>query len=337
MRIGVTGAAGYIGSRLVGRLQRAGHEVVSFDRERPRAAAGAAFVRCDLTDAAAYEGALAGLDLLCHLAAAKGDWGISDDEYRRDNVAATEALLGAALRAGVRNWIFYSTVSVLGPSDVAIDERAPRRPVNPYGATKAECEALFERHAREVPDARVLVIRPSVVFGPGNPDNTNIHRLVDAIHHDRFVMIGRGREVKTTSFIDNLLDAHEFLMARDARLRPSGVEVFHYVDEPGETTAALVARIYGLLGRRRPRLRLPLALAAPLALAGDAAAGLFRVDLPITSARVRKFCTATNFDARAIRREGFVQRVGNEEALRQTVEWYLEDLRQATSRDTSTT
>lgn len=335
MRIAVTGAAGYIGSRLVERLVRAGHEVLAIDREAPRAGPGVTALQSDLADAAAYAGALAACELICHLAAAKGDWGISDAEYRRDNVTATAALIGAARRAGVRNWIFYSTVSVLGPSDAPLDERAPRRPVNPYGATKAECEELFERYLREEPAARVLVIRPSVVFGPGNPDNTNIHRLMDAIHRGRFVMIGRGREVKTTSFIDNLLDAHEFLAARDARLQPAaGLEVFHYVDAPGETTAELVARLYALLGKDGRRLRLPLAVAAPLALAGDAAASLLKVDLPITSARVRKFCTATNFDAGAIRREGYVQRVANEEALRRTVAWYLG---QPTSRATSTT
>jgi nucleoside-diphosphate-sugar epimerase len=334
MRVGVTGAAGYIGSRLVERLQRAGHVVLALDRATPVAAPGVAWLRCDLTDAPAYESALAGLDILCHLAAAKGDWGISDDEYRRDNGVATETLLGCAHRAGVRRWIFYSTVSVLGPSDVALDERAPRRPANPYGASKAECEALLERYAAATPDARILVIRPSVVFGPGNPDNTNIFRLIDAIERNRFVMIGRGREVKTTSFIDNLLAAHEFLMERE-RLRPAtGVEVFHYVDEPGERTADLVAQIDAMLGRKPRRFRLPLALAAPLALAGDVAASLFKVDLPITSARVRKFCTATNFDARRIRAEGFMQPVGNAEALRRTVDWYRA---QATRRDTSTT
>lgn len=334
MRVGVTGAAGYIGSRLVGRLQRAGHDVLALDREVPVAAPGVEYLRCDLTDAPAYEKSLAGLDVLCHLAAAKGDWGISDDEYSRDNGVATETLLGCAHRAGVRRWIFYSTVSVLGPSDMALDESAPRRPANPYGASKAVCEALFERYAAATPDARILVIRPSVVFGPGNPDNTNIFRLIDAIERNRFVMIGHGREVKTTSFIDNLLDAHAFLMERERRRPATGVEVFHYVDEPGETTAELVARIDALLGRKPRKLRLPLALAAPLALAGDVAASLFRVDLPITSARVRKFCTATNFDAGRIRAEGFAQPVGNAEALQRTVDWYRA---QATSRDTSTT
>ena len=249
-------------------------------------------------------------------------------------MTATATLLACARAAGIRNWIFYSTVSVLGPSGIALDERAPRRPANPYGATKAECEALLEEYVREEPAARVLVLRPSVVFGPGNPWNTNIFRLIDAIERRRFVMIGRGGEVKTTSFIDNLLDAHEFLMERDARQPSAGIEVFHYVDEPAETTAGLVARIYRLLGRRQPSFRLPLAVAAPLALVGDAAAKLLGADLPITSARVRKFCTATNFGARAIREQGFIQRVDTGEALRRTVAWYRA---QATRRDTSTT
>lgn len=323
MRVVVTGAAGYIGSRLVARLARAGHAVLALDREAAAPQGAQSFLRCDLTDPAAYRDALRGADLLCHLAAAKGDWGISDEEYARDNVTATRALMEAARCAGVRHWIFYSTVSVLGPSDVALDERAPRRPVNAYGATKAECEALLEAEAAERPGMRVLVIRPSVVFGPGNPWNTNIFRLIDAIHRRRFVMIGRGREVKTTSYIDNLLDAHDFLMQRELQSPATGFEVFNYVDAPGETTAGLVARIHALLGRKPPRLRLPLALAAPLALAGDAAARLAGVDLPITSARVRKFCTATNFDASRVRDEGYAQRVSNDEALRRTVDWYL--------------
>jgi nucleoside-diphosphate-sugar epimerase len=334
VRVALTGASGYIGSRLAERLARAGHDVLALDRDAPPRGAAARFIRCDLTEPAAYAHALPGVDLLCHLAAAKGDWGISDDEYRRDNVLATEALLAAARRAGVRRWIFYSTVSVLGPSGLALNEQAPRRPANAYGATKAECEALLERYVREDAGARVLVIRPSVVFGPGNPWNTNIFRLIDAVHRRRFLMIGRGQEVKTTSYIDNLLDAHEFLAARELRHPSTGMEVFHYVDEPELTTADLVARIHALLGRRPPRFRLPLAVAAPLALVGDAAAAMFKIDLPITSARVRKFCTATRFDARRIRAEGYEQRVDNDEALRRTVAWYLD---QPTIRDTSTT
>src|SRR5262245_52445911 len=102
MRVAVTGSAGYIGSRLVGRLRRAGHEVLALDREPNAAPEANTFLRCDLTDPATYGQALLGIDLLCHLAAAKGDWGISADDYNRDNILATRALADSARRAGVR-------------------------------------------------------------------------------------------------------------------------------------------------------------------------------------------------------------------------------------------
>ncbi|MGH8129987.1 MAG: NAD-dependent epimerase/dehydratase family protein [Steroidobacteraceae bacterium] len=325
MRVAVTGAAGYIGRRLVERLSAAGHEIVAFDRNHFAGASATAFVRCDLTDPSSYETSLAGIDCICHLAAAKGDWGISEGEYLRDNYVATRELVAAARRAGINRWIFYSTVAVLGPSETPLDERAPRRPVNPYGASKAACEALYESYTAETPGASVLTIRPSVVFGPENPWNTNIFRLIDAIHRNRFVMIGSGREVKSASYIDNLLDAHMFLMLRQLEQPNTGVQIVHYVDEPGETTATLVRRIYSQLGRKPRKLRLSLALALPIALVGDAAASLLGIDLPITSARVRKFCTATNFSAQRIREQGFIQRVSNDEAIRLTVQWYLTD------------
>jgi nucleoside-diphosphate-sugar epimerase len=323
-RVVLTGSSGYIGSLLAPRLAAKGFSVLGVDREPSKGQGLTDFIRCDLLDTSAYARALKPGDHVCHLAAAKGDWGISRQEYYRDNVDATRALLGAARAAGVLRWIFYSTVSSLGPSATPLDESAPRNPANDYGSSKAECEELFDRYVAEMPGAHVVTIRPSVVFGPANPWNTNIFRLIDAIYRKRFVMVGHGGEIKTTSFIDNLLDAHEFLMERQLRLGGHGQDIYHYVDAPGETTAALVAMIYAALTRDARPLRLPLLVASPLALIGDALAKLTGIDLPITSARVRKFCTPTNFAATKIRELGFQQRNSNEAAIRQTVAWYLE-------------
>jgi nucleoside-diphosphate-sugar epimerase len=60
-----------------------------------------------------------------------------------------------------------------------------------------------------------------------------------------------------------------------------------------------------------------------LALIADGAAAVLRIDLPITSARIRKFCTSTNFSANKIRSLGFVQPVSMEDALDRTIDWYL--------------
>jgi GlcNAc-P-P-Und epimerase len=324
MRIILTGSSGYIGRLLAPRISAKGHSVIGIDRHRAAGTGLTDFIQCNLLDTREYAHALRPGDHICHLAAAKGDWGISSQEYHHDNVEATRALLAVARAAGVKQWIFYSTVSALGPSAVPLDESAPRRPTNPYGSSKAECEELFDRYAEEDPTAHVITIRPSVVFGPGNPWNTNIFRLIDAIYRKRFVMVGRGAEVKSTSYIENLLDAHEFLMERQLHLGGTGQEIFHYVDSPGETTASIVAMIYSVLNRNPRPMRLPLPVASPLAMTGDVLAKLTGIDLPITSARVRKFCTPTNFAAGKIRDLGFQQRITNDAAIRRTVEWYLE-------------
>jgi nucleoside-diphosphate-sugar epimerase len=253
------------------------------------------------------------------LAAAKGDWGISKDEYYKDNVEATQVLLEEGVRAGVKDWLFYSTVSVHGPSEQGVNEDASFSPIEPYGASKANAERLFWDYASNHVDARVLIIRPSVVFGPENPADTNIYRLMEAIYTGRFVMVGPGEAVKSTSYITNLIAATRFLMDRHAR----GIEAYIYVDEPPMTTGEMVNMIYEMLGRSSPSLHIPLSVAAPVARVSDVLADITGVDLPITSARIRKFNRSTYFDGNAIREEGFEQPIGMPEAFRNTLEWHL--------------
>lgn len=329
MKILVTGASGYIGSKVCRLLSEAGHSVMGLDREAAKHGWTEQFICCDLLDVAVYRDQLAGVDAIHHLAAAKGDWGISREEYFRDNLEATRALLSVAEGHAIEDWIFYSTVSVLGPSDTALSESAKRQPKNPYGESKAECEALFEDYVKRIPAARVVFIRPSVVFGPENPWNTNIFRLIEGICANRFIMIGRGADVKTTSYIDNLIAAHAFVMESFTIAKVRQIEIYHYVDEPPQTTAQIVACIRDKLGKKPTKFFVPIALAAPVALLGDIAASLLDKDFPITSARIRKFCTATHFSGQKIRNLGYNQPVSSEDAVQETVDWYLNDYKES--------
>lgn len=315
----LTGSSGYIGSRLVSDLRKRGHSIQGVDRDVKDMDGLGAFVHGDLCDPHVAREAVDGVDQILHLAAAKGDWGISEEEYYRDNLEATRVLIEAGKEAGVKDWVFYSTVSVLGPSHKAADEQAEFDPINPYGASKAEAEKLFHQLVAEDPEARVLIIRPSVVYGPGNPDSTNIYRLIDAIYNNRFAMVGPGEAIKSTSYIDNLLAATLFLMDRKER----GVQTYIYVDEPALSTGELVNRIYQLLGKEPPSWHIPLSVASPIATVSDFAASVTGIDFPITAARIEKFNRSTNFDASAIRELGFEQPISNEESLRDTVEWHL--------------
>lgn len=320
----LTGSSGYIGSRLASELVEAGEKVKGIDRLNGSPEELDAFVQGDLCDLDTAREAVSGTDQVLHLAAAKGDWGITEEEYYRDNLEATRVLIEAGKEAGIKDWVFYSTVSVLGPSYDAIGEKAPMKPINPYGASKAEAEKLFRDLAQENSEVRVLIIRPSVVYGPGNPDSTNIYRLIDTIYNSRFAMVGEGEAIKSTSYIDNLLHATHFLMEEAfSGKEKSRVQTYIYVDEPALTTATLVKRIYRLLGKGEPSWHIPLSVASPVAKLSDIAASLTGIDFPITAARIEKFNRSTNFDGSKIRKAGFTQPVSNQEALRETVEWHL--------------
>lgn len=278
------------------------------------------FIEGDLMQREVLNEGLRNVDRVFHLAAAKDDWGISREEYFRENAGVTEALLEAAHDHEVFDHVFYSTVAVHGTGPEPKVEDAPFAPEIPYGESKVESEKFYREFAEEHDDSRVLVLRPSAIFGEGQPWRTNVHRLIEAIYHRRFLMIGEGTARKTTSYIENLLAANFFLLER----LESGLKTYIYVDEPIMSTRELVDIIYDALGRDPLRWSLPLSIAKPVATVADVAASVTGIDFPITAARIEKFCTSTRFDASAIRELGFTQPVDNEEAVRRTVQWQIE-------------
>ena len=318
MNVLLTGSSGFIGSYLVETLREAGHRVVGVDRSSQTWSRPDEFIHGDLLEEGVLERALEGVEAVFHLAAAKDDWGISREEYFRDNVEATERLLERGAERGVHTWFFYSTVGVLGEGGEPTPEDAAYDPTTDYGASKVEAEKLFRTFVRREPRANVMILRPSAVYGPRNPPTTNVHRLIEAIMANRFVMVGNGATPKTTSYIENLLAATRFLMDH---FEP-GVQVYHYVDRPVMTTEDLVDTIYRALSKDRPSWRLPRSVSRALGSALDVVAALSGLDLPITGSRIEKFCTPTNFDASAVRELGFQQEVPNDVAVHRTVRWH---------------
>lgn len=320
MNILLTGSSGYIGSMLIPAFKAAGYKITGLDRLPPTTGKPDRFIQADLLDAGALDGVFDGIDLVVHLAAARVDWGLSDEGFFRDNLQATECLLDAGLKSGIGKWFIYSTVGVMPATREPLNETAGYAPKTAYGASKAEAEKRVLEASANDPSLEITILRPSAVFGPGNPPNTNIYRLIDSIYKRRFMMVGDGSALKTTSNHTNLVAATLFLMNR---MKP-GVETFIYVDQPVLPTDNLVEIIYDELGWKRPAFRLPLWLAGPISLVADGAAAVLGRDLPITSARIKKFCRSTNFSPAKLIDTGFVPPVEVEDAVRDTVKWYLE-------------
>lgn len=312
----VTGGSGFIGGYVRRALAQVGDRVRSIDVAAPANAADDHVV-ADLVDRDAMARAAEGTDTIVHLAAKHRFFGISPEEFRRVNVDGTRNVLDAATRNGVRRMVFYSSVAVYGDHPVPTTEDTPCRPNSPYGDTKLEAERLVAAWAEADGAREALIIRPTVVFGPGN--RGNIYRLIRQIDRGLFFQVGPGTNVKSVAYVENLVAATRFLMDRSLK----GLAVYNYADEPHMTFEAITALLHRQLGRRPPRVAIPIApmlwAAAPL----EAAARMARVDLPVRAALL-KMNKLTHHSADRIRRAGFVPPVAVEEGVARMVRWYVE-------------
>ena len=148
----VTGGAGYIGSHTVLALRQAGRRVVVLDDlstgSRAVVPRDVAFIQGDAGDAALVTALIAGfgIDSVIHFAGSiLVEQSVSEPlRYYGNNVAVSRNLLEACTRAGVGRFIFSSTAAVYGaPDQVPIPERAPTRPINPYGSSKLVTEWML--------------------------------------------------------------------------------------------------------------------------------------------------------------------------------------------------
>ena len=154
MRLLVTGGAGYIGSVVAALLAGAGHEVVVLDDLSTGHADAVppevAFVKGTVRDRA-QEVLAEGADAVLHFAAKSlvAESVAKPSLYWQNNLGGTLALLEAMRVTGTKRIVFSSTAAVYGePESIPIDETAPTRPGNPYGASKLAVDTALAEHAR---------------------------------------------------------------------------------------------------------------------------------------------------------------------------------------------
>ena len=320
MRVCVTGATGFIGTHICRRLAREGHQVSAIDLWEPESGLPIErFVRGDIRDPAAVRLAMEGCDSVLSLAAAHHDFGIDRETYHGVNEQASQVILDEMDRRSLGKVCWYSSCAVYGDAGLPLDESAAPRPNNNYGASKLAGESVFRNWAARGGGRSALVIRPTITFGPGNV--ANMYSLIRQIASGRFFIAGHPTNVKSLSYVENLVEATMHLWSRQG----AGCDIFNFVEKPDLTSVEIAQTIAEALGKRSPGPRLPVWLVMLMAKPFDLVTAITGKDLGISSMRVRKlFVWETRFEADKLRAAGFTSPVPLREGLRRMVAWWLE-------------
>jgi len=311
----VTGGGGFLGGAIV-RMLLARGESVRIAARGDYPALGVEQIRGDLAAPGVAERAVAGCNIVYHVAAKAGVGGRLG-EYRRANVEATRRLLAACRAAGVRRFVFTSSPSVVfdGTDMENVNESAPY-PAH-YHAFYPMTKAIAERMVLSAngPTLATVALRPHLIWGPG--DNHLVPRILDRGRSGRLRRIGEGKMIDST-YIDNAAEAHLLAGERLQPGSPVAGRAYFISNCERMPTWDLVDRILAAGGLPPVTRSVPPRLAYA---AGWALEALYAVlwphdEPPMTRFVARELATSHWFDLTAARRDlGYAPRVSVEEGL----------------------
>ncbi|MBU1692747.1 MAG: NAD-dependent epimerase/dehydratase family protein [Verrucomicrobia bacterium] len=299
----VTGAGGFVGSRLVRELVSRGIPVRAMVRDLRKTGElqglDIEMVQADMKDAASLARAVEGVGGVYHIAALFRQAGLPDAEFFDVNVEGTRRLLDASIAAGVRRFVHCSTVGVLGHvENPPADEQTPYNPGDVYQRSKMEGEKIALDYFRSgrLPG---VVIRPAMIWGPGD---TRTLKMFHMIARGRFFYVGRGMAL--VHFIDVRDLARAFVLAMEKTER-SG-EVYIIAGRQSLPLRSLAEAIAGRLAVLPPRLCLPVKPMQWLGSLCEAVCTPFGIQPPLYRRRVDFYTKSRSFNgAKADRELGF--------------------------------
>lgn len=208
LRIGVTGANGFVGRALCQDLQRQGHQPLALSRRDPSLNGVQWRPLGSMEQHIDWGHALAGLDAVVHCAAHAHQIGPQADPdpntYFRVNTDATASLVRAAHAAGVKRLVFVSSVKAMGeatPDGQRWDVHTEPQPQDAYGQSKRAAELALATWRDQI---EVVIVRPPLVYGPGV--GANFARFMRAVQRGWPLPLGAINNRRAMVGLGNLSD-----------------------------------------------------------------------------------------------------------------------------------
>jgi nucleoside-diphosphate-sugar epimerase len=322
----VTGAPGWLGNRLVDVLingDRAGRTypprrvrllVHPSNRELLKLPPNFEIVYCDITDKAAVRRALDGVRSVFHLAGAI--WPSKVETLYRVNVEGTKAVADACVEAGVRRLLYMSTDSTCGHGTKekrVFDEHTEARPYRDYGQSKRTAEEYLLAKA-VAGQLDVTILRGFWFFGPYAPERQL--GFLKMFWWPRQIVFGDGRNLRSISHIDNVVDA---FLAAEKNTATFGKWYWLGDAEGGRTVDQVYQTVADAVGRPFRPLHVPVLICRMLNVVDLVLSKCGRIQPTIYSAGKFHFDIAGRSDA-AMRDFGYTPRATLQDAAREMME-----------------
>jgi nucleoside-diphosphate-sugar epimerase len=314
----LTGASGFIGSRLRDALLETGTDVLSLVRASSPTSKHGRSVAVDYADEESLRQVFQRErpDYVSHVAGATK--GVTADDFFRGNVLPTQSLVRAlnATQRELARFVLVSSLTAYGPSNAGpplSEDRTPK-PVELYGKSKLEAERVLEKEGAALP---WTILRPAGVYGPADVDTLVLFRAAQS-----GINLFYGNRAKRASmvYVDDLVHAL-VLAALSEATRGQG---YFICDGVSHTWQEIQRHIVAAVGRRTLDLNLPAwvvqvaARAGELATAIDQKPRVLNRQKALMDAQSAWLCT----HEKARRDFGYAPRVEMAEGTRQAYAWY---------------
>ncbi|HUX98136.1 MAG TPA: NAD-dependent epimerase/dehydratase family protein [Candidatus Deferrimicrobium sp.] len=329
MKFLITGANGFIGSNLAKKLLEANHKVRGLilqgtdESNLDELGDAVEKVYGDITDFNSIKPHLNGVDVVIHLAGLVTDWG-PEKLFQKVNVEGSKNMLDASVEAGVKRFVFMSSLTVHGFKGFQNnDEITPYAPYNAYARSKLAVEELLNAYFQQGKIETVIVRPGFTIFGP--KDRMFSFEVYSRIEKGKsFPVVKKGDVLMCYSYVENLVDG---LILVGTHPKAAG-QTYIISDGPFISFQEFLEKMYASCEHKLKLTSIP----TPLAIAG---AGILEVLYKlvrskkgplITLYRVKVIATDLAFtNEKVVHDLGYEAAVDLEEAFKRTYSWYKEE------------
>ncbi len=297
----IFGGSGFIGSHLAMSIlkNKTFEKIYLLDIKEPEfnlSHKGVTYFYCDVREKIQSEDLLnISPNWIFNFAAIHREPGHQPKEYFETNILGAENICEYASKVKCNNIFFTSSISVYGPCLQPTTESALTTPQSPYGSSKLSAEFIHRIWLSENPNRRLIITRPGVIYGPGDPGN--ILRMIKAIKSGYFFFPGSKRIHKSYGYIFSFIDSIWYTMKQNKKLI-----TYNYVEYPTLTIGELASNVKSFFGLYRPIISLPSYILLPIAYLLQS---IFGKSNPIHPVRVKKAGLPTHIIPQYLIDEGF--------------------------------